>query len=424
MSSLDFPGGTAPGWRGARPPEPRGSARAEVLADPQVRAEAADPQSRAATGLRVEAPAADERIARTGEPGRSGTEARADDPADPGDHAATAAGFAEPLTGTAPALATARPAPGLQPATLLAGLGWFGAAALLLFWPDLTFQPLGTELALIWAGVGALLVALGAGGDRLGRVGRWTRARGPWLLALAGAAALWTAVTAKTGLLPAPFFPTPQAMLEVFAYDWPKILHSAGFSVALLAKGFGFGAAAGFLIGIAMGWSRLFSYWATPLLRYIGPLPATAWLPLAFFVFPTSGSASVFLIAFSTAFPVAVLTWSGVAAVNRDYYEIARTLGASPWFLIRKVAIPAALPHVFVGLFMGLSTSFAVLVVAEMLGVEAGLGWYLQWAQGWAAYANMYAALFVMAAMCSGLITLLFRIRDRVLTWQKGVVRW
>ncbi|MFB5705692.1 ABC transporter permease, partial [Shigella sonnei] len=81
-----------------------------------------------------------------------------------------------------------------------------------------------------------------------------------------------------------------------------------------------------------------------------------------------SGSASVFLIAFSTAFPVAVLTWSGVAAVNRDYYEIARTLGASPRFLILKVAIPAALPHVFVGLFMGLSTSFAVLVVAEMLG--------------------------------------------------------
>ena len=40
---------------------------------------------------------------------------------------------------------------------------------------------------------------------------------------------------------------------------------------------------------------------------------------------------------------------------------------------------------------MGLGTSFAVLVVAEMLGVKAGLGWYLQWAQGWAAYANMYA---------------------------------
>jgi len=312
----------------------------------------------------------------------------------------------------------------VQRVTLLASLGWIAAVAVLLFWPDLTFQPLLRELALFWSAVAAALVLLGLGGNRLGRLGRWSASRGPWLLAIGLGAALWTILTAKTGILPQPFFPTPQAMLEVFLYDWPKILHSASFSVWLLARGFFFGAVAGFLIGIGMGWSRAVSYWATPLLRYVGPLPATAWLPLAFFIFPTSGSASVFLIAFSTAFPVAVLTWSGIASVNRDYYEIARTLGASPLFLITRVAIPAALPHVFVGLFMGLSTSFAVLVVAEMLGVEAGLGWYLQWAQGWAAYANMYAALFVMAAMCSGLITLLFRIRDRVLVWQKGVVRW
>jgi NitT/TauT family transport system permease protein len=82
------------------------------------------------------------------------------------------------------------------------------------------------------------------------------------------------------------------------------------------------------------------------------------------------------------------------------------------------------MPHVFVCLFMCLGNSFAVLVVAEMLGVKAGLGWYLQWAQGWAAYANMYAALLIMAFLCSGLITLLFRLRDRLLSWQKGLVRW
>ena len=68
--------------------------------------------------------------------------------------------------------------------------------------------------------------------------------------------------------------------------------------------------------------------------------------------------------------------------------------------------------------------AFSVLVVAEMMGVKAGLGWYLQWAQGWAAYGNMYAALLVMALMCSTLVTLLFRGRDRLLSWQKGVVQW
>src|SRR4029434_5613349 len=70
----------------------------------------------------------------------------------------------------------------------------------------------------------------------------------------------------------------------------------------------------------------------------------------------------------------------------------------------------------FVGLFMGLGSSFAVLVVAEMLGVKSGIGWYLQWAQGWAAYANMYVALLIMALACSGLISALFLIVDR---WAK-----
>jgi NitT/TauT family transport system permease protein len=59
-----------------------------------------------------------------------------------------------------------------------------------------------------------------------------------------------------------------------------------------------------------------------------------------------------------------------------------------------------------------------------MMGVKAGLGFYLQWAQGWAAYANMYAALIVMALMCSGLISLLFRVRDRVLSYQKADLKW
>ena len=106
------------------------------------------------------------------------------------------------------------------------------------------------------------------------------------------------------------------------------------------------------------------------------------------------------------------------------YYDIARTLGASRCFLFFKVAIPAALPQVFVGLFMDLDASFAVLVTAEMMGVKAGLGFYLQWAQGWAAYANMYAALIVMSLMCTSLVTLLFKLRDRVLSYQKGDLKW
>ncbi|SFM45503.1 NitT/TauT family transport system permease protein [Methylobacterium pseudosasicola] len=307
---------------------------------------------------------------------------------------------------------------------LAAGIVWLALGGATLALPEAGDFPRTAIFAQGAALIGLALLPLGLLAARLGTFGRRLRHWSPWLAAIAIVLLAWELVTAKFDLLPMPFFPPPQAILEVFLDDWPKLGGSTLNSLILLAGGYAFGAGIGFVLGVAIGTSKAVGYWAHPVLRFVGPLPATAWLPLAFFVFPSSWSASTFLVALATGFPVTVLTWSGVAGVNKAYFDVARTLGASRSFLILRVAIPAALPHVFVGLFMGLGGSFAVLVVAEMLGVKSGLGWYLQWAQGWAAYANMYAALIVMALMCSSLITLLFRLRDRLLAWQKGLVQW
>ncbi len=296
-------------------------------------------------------------------------------------------------------------------------VAWFAAQ-----WPNAEDVGPSTLLAIGMAAVG-LGVSAATVASAFVDLPRLVRT-GPWLVVLALLLGVWELVTAKLDLLPRPFFATPQSLLEVFADDWPRLADCTLRSLVLLFTGYTAGAVLGFISGVAIGWSRAAGYWLHPVFRFIGPLPATAWLPLAFFAFPSSWTAGVFLIALASGFPVAVLTWSGVASVNAAFYDVARTLGARPAFLVFKVAIPAAMPSVFVGLFMGLAGSFAVLVVAEMMGVKAGLGWYLTWAQGWAAYPNMYAALFVMALMCSTLITLLFWLRDLLLSWQKGLLRW
>lgn len=323
---------------------------------------------------------------------------------------------------------------------LLAFVAWAGLAALTALWPnqvvgfsDWAFTEefaagaavLAAALALVavlpslpWAArVQPLVLAVVRGRERIAPAG-------PWLVAVAVGLAVWEVLTAKLARLPAPFFAPPQALVEVFATDGLRLVESAGNSLQLLAIGIALGAAAGFATGVLIGWSRQASYWIHPVLRVLGPVPTTALLPISFYFFPSSWSTAIFLIALGTAFPVAVLTWSGIAGVHKNLYDVARTMGASPWFLVLRVAIPAALPQVFVGLFMGLGAAFSTLVVAEMLGVKSGLGWYLTWAQGWAAYPNMYAALLVMALLFSGVITLLFALRDRVLSWQKGVVKW
>jgi NitT/TauT family transport system permease protein len=290
-------------------------------------------------------------------------------------------------------------------AGLFASVAWVGFGLSCLLWEDLGDWSRTHGLAVSAFIIAGVIFAATLSGSLLRRFGVALRKRAPWLLVLGLFLTLWEVATAKFAWLPLPFFPPPQAIIEVYTDDLPKLLDSVFASVKLQLGGYAIGAAVGFLTGVSIGWSRTVGYWVHPVLRFIGPLPATAWLPFAFFTFPSSWSASTFLIALATGFPVTVLTWSGVASVSNAYYDVARTLGAKPSFLVLKVAIPAALPHVFVGLFMGLGSSFAVLVVAEMIGVKAGLGWYLQWAQGWAAYSNMYAALIVMSLLCSGAIT-------------------
>jgi NitT/TauT family transport system permease protein len=253
----------------------------------------------------------------------------------------------------------------------------------------------------------------------------------PWLqenapLAAAGIAlvTLWEVVTLKLGLLPLPYFPGPDKVLGALVEDWKLIGTSAFYSLRLLGTGYLVGALAGLVTGILMGWSKRWHYWIAPAMKVIGPIPATAWIPLAMVIFPTSFQASASLVALAVWFPVTVMTGSGIANVRNAFFEVARTLGASDRFLVFRVALPAAFPTIFVGLFMGLGASFLVLIVAEMIGVKAGLGWYLSWVQGWAEYSKVYACLIVVAAIFSSVIALLFKFRDRMLVWQKGLIKW
>jgi NitT/TauT family transport system permease protein len=253
---------------------------------------------------------------------------------------------------------------------------------------------------------------------------RWMAHMFPIVAAAIGLLCVWEIITSGFRWLPLPYFPSPASVLRNLLLDGELIFDSTWHSLLLLINGYVLGAVLGCVTGVCIGWFKQARYWGMPLLKVIGPIPATAWIPLAMVVSPKPIFSAVGLIALAVWFPVTMLTMSGVANTRASYLDVARTLGAGQKYLIFRVAIPAAMPNIFIGLFMGLGTSFLTLIVAETVGVKSGLGWYVSWAQGWAEYGKVYAALVVMAVFFSTIMTLLFKLRDRVLAWQKGVIKW
>ena len=244
---------------------------------------------------------------------------------------------------------------------------------------------------------------------------------------IAGTAVLITVInliTSKYALLPVLFFPCLDRVFGVFVTDYVLLIQCILASGQLLLRGFLAGGILGFLTGILIGFNKKASYWISPFMKFVGPIPPTSWSPLVLSLFTTTYSASVFMVALAVWFPITLMTSSGIQNVNNSYFEVASTLGSGKLNRIFKVAVPAAMPSIFLGIFYATCSAFVTLVTAELLGADAGLGWYLNWEKSMMLYANVYAGLILIAVICTMVITLVFKIKDQVLVWQRGVIKW
>ena len=230
--------------------------------------------------------------------------------------------------------------------------------------------------------------------------------------------------TVKSGSLQLPYTPSPDQILAAIIDKLPTVLNNLTASLSLLLQGLALGAVAGLVYGTCMGYSRFFSYWLSPFLKLIGPIPGTAWMAIAMVLAPSSHVASVCLVALTTWFPLSVNLSGGIRGVSRVYIERAQTMGASHFFILRNVIFPAVLPNIFTGLFMGLCFSLTSLVGAEMLGVQAGLGWYISYAEAWSEYDLIYSTILIFILIAFTLLTILFKIQKRAMRWTKAAIQW
>ncbi len=246
------------------------------------------------------------------------------------------------------------------------------------------------------------------------------RYKAPHVSALFVFLALYDYLTLKTGILTQPFVPCMNSIINAFLVDYKLLADCTLNTLKLLFLGYFIGVGLGLICGIACGYSKKARYWLDPLIKFLGPIPTSTWIPIIMVVASSLFSGAVFIIALGSWFAVTVASLTGISNVGKEYFEAARTLGATDRQLVFRVAIPHAMPSILQGCTQAMSSSCVAIMIAEMLGVKSGLGWYMTWQTGWASYDKSFAALFVICLIFTLVTNGLERIKRYLLRWQNG----
>ena len=232
---------------------------------------------------------------------------------------------------------------------------------------------------------------------------------------------LWEGLT-RTKVVDPMFLP-PLSVALVDIYDNAAML--AGDVLISLGRAFGglaIGVSVGFVIGTAMARNGAFDRFMDPLLSAVFPTPKLALFPLLMAWLGIGETSKITVIAITAFFPVAINTYAGIRGVDRFLIWNAMTKGATPLQMLFKVMLPAALPFIFAGLRVATSFSFLLVVAAEMLAANSGLGFRILYSERTFDTETMYAAILLVVALGFLVDRLLGMIGRRLLAWQDTAV--
>lgn len=153
-----------------------------------------------------------------------------------------------------------------------------------------------------------------------------------------------------------------------------ELAEHVGASLWRIAAGFALGAFAGVGLGVASGWYPRLARLVRPLIELLRPIPPLAWIPLAIVWFGLGEASKIFVIFLGAFFPIFTNAWRGMRSISPTLLAAARTMDVDGLALLVKVAVPAALPDIATGLRVGFGLSFGILVAAELIAAERGMG--------------------------------------------------
>jgi ABC-type nitrate/sulfonate/bicarbonate transport system permease component len=211
------------------------------------------------------------------------------------------------------------------------------------------------------------------------------------------------------------------ALIEIVRQENPALRGSLAShvwaSVQEVVLGFICAAGVGVPIGLLMGWSRIVRNLLDPLVELLRPIPPTAWVAMSLLLLGLGLQKKVFVVFIGTVSPILITTLDGVKGLDRILLKVARTHNATQLDTIRKVFLPALLPTILTSFRVGIGMGWMVVVAAELIAAEAGLGFLLM-----QAYRIFRMDVMVAVMLIIGLLAFLM---DRGLREaQRWLLRW
>ena len=236
---------------------------------------------------------------------------------------------------------------------------------------------------------------------------------------LIGIVALWQ-VADSTGAISTLFLPAPAA-IAVALYHLAisgELWRHLSASLVRLAIGWVTGTVFGIGLGLAVGISSVLRSPGMAVVSALFPIPKIALVPLFIIWFGIGEGSKIATLAFGVFFPTVIATAGGVDNVPRSLIRMAQSFGLSPATIVRKIVLPAALPAILSGFRVTTSIAIVLLVAAEMIGADRGIGAFVLSAGNLYDTDNLLAGIVVLSVLGLTVSWLIGRMEHWLLAWR------
>jgi len=224
----------------------------------------------------------------------------------------------------------------------------------------------------------------------------------------------------RTGVITNLTMPRPSDVALTFVELWQSGLLWQHLlpSLSRLAVGATLGLAAGIGVGILIGLFSLVRAGLVPLVSALFPIPKIALLPLFVIWFGIDEMSKYALIAFGTFTPIVVATYGAVDNVDRTLIRMGQSFSLSWWSIVRKIVIPGAMPGILSGMRVSLAIAIILLVAAEMLGAEYGIGAYILEAGSLYDLERLFTGVAILSLLGVFVSWIVGLVERRLLVWR------